>query len=469
MTRPPPHRCGTLVYTTRGLVLLFIWLLWGDFCFTFMENVVPSLMPLKLKALNASNTAIASIIVTVPSAINTVFNPIISFRSDRFRSRWGRRLPFLLFSLPFLVVSLVVLGCGDSIGPFLHHALGSVAAKIPPGDFLIGAFAGMVVLFSVFNTFANSTFWYLFNDVVPEELLARFMSWFRVIGLISTTLYNYFVFPYATSHFREILIGTALLYLFGFGLMCWKVREGEYLPPPKNVGGQAGVFAAVMTFVRECFSLRHYWWLFLSNFFVCAYAATQLLMVFFFQGTGLNLVQIGEVQAAITVATAIFVLGSGWLADRYHPIRVVIAGQFLQVAGLLPVSCIWLFWHPVPSVAFAVWMAISLLLAAPTIALTTMGDPPLLMRIFPRERYGQFCSANAICKSLGLMLGGFLTGYILDFLGRTGNRNVYAYLPVIQLLFSLPPAWLLLQLYRSWKVCGGDTRYQPPLQRDESG
>ena len=41
-------RVGTLQYTRSSLAMLFVWLLWGDFCFTLMETVVPSILPLKL-------------------------------------------------------------------------------------------------------------------------------------------------------------------------------------------------------------------------------------------------------------------------------------------------------------------------------------------------------------------------------------------------------------------------------------
>ena len=50
------HRCGTLRYTAGGILTLFFWLLWGDFCFTLMETIAGSVMPWKFKALNASNT-----------------------------------------------------------------------------------------------------------------------------------------------------------------------------------------------------------------------------------------------------------------------------------------------------------------------------------------------------------------------------------------------------------------------------
>ena len=126
------YRCGTLTYTRMQLAALFFWLLWGDFCYVLMETVVPSLMPLRFQALSASNTSIGLILVTIPMSINTVFNPVISFRSDRFRSRWGRRIPFILFTLPLLVVCLLGLTFADRLGFWLHAALGRPVAILEP-------------------------------------------------------------------------------------------------------------------------------------------------------------------------------------------------------------------------------------------------------------------------------------------------------------------------------------------------
>src|SRR5690348_15358144 len=86
----PIYAVGTLRYTKAGLFALFVWLLWGDFCFTVMETVIPSILPLKLQSLQAPNTLIAILMTTMPSALTLLITPAVSFRSDRFRSRWGR-------------------------------------------------------------------------------------------------------------------------------------------------------------------------------------------------------------------------------------------------------------------------------------------------------------------------------------------------------------------------------------------
>ena len=94
-SRPTLLKCGTLQYTRRGLVTLFMWLLWGDFCFVCMEMVHPTVLPLTLKGLGASNVVISVFVTTIMNVMNFLVNPVVSFRSDRHRGRFGRRRPFL--------------------------------------------------------------------------------------------------------------------------------------------------------------------------------------------------------------------------------------------------------------------------------------------------------------------------------------------------------------------------------------
>ena len=56
---------GTLTYTTTGLMALFAWLLWGDFCFTLMAVMVPNVLPLKLNQLGASNMLLVLLVTHI--------------------------------------------------------------------------------------------------------------------------------------------------------------------------------------------------------------------------------------------------------------------------------------------------------------------------------------------------------------------------------------------------------------------
>ena len=90
---PALYTIGTLSYTKRALIMLFVWMLWGDFCFWMMEALTPTLLPLMLKNHNANNLTIGLLVGSLPSLLNFIINPIVSTSSDRTRSRWGRRIP----------------------------------------------------------------------------------------------------------------------------------------------------------------------------------------------------------------------------------------------------------------------------------------------------------------------------------------------------------------------------------------
>ncbi|MBE3123466.1 MAG: MFS transporter [Planctomycetes bacterium] len=232
------YHCGTLSYTRPALAVLFFWLLWGDLCYTLMESVTGPIMLKKFEGFGAMNWEVALLLSTIPTTVYSIFNPIISFKSDRFRSRWGRRIPFLLFTVPILVVGLIGLAFGDRLAFRLHEVLNLSA--VSPARMAMWLLSLFLLTFTFFNTFVTTTFWYLFRDVVPEELLARFMSWFRVIGTLSAAFYSYFIFPYSGTHSTEIVLGAAALHLIGFGLMCLHIREGQYPPAPPYMGGQTG-------------------------------------------------------------------------------------------------------------------------------------------------------------------------------------------------------------------------------------
>jgi maltose/moltooligosaccharide transporter len=455
------YRVGTLVYSRRQLALLFFWLLWGDVCFQLMETVVPSILPIQFEHLGTSNTAIALIMVTIPMMITAVANPIISFKSDRYRGRWGRRIPFIVWTLPFLVLSIIGLGYDLQISHWLTAHLGRSLSRDSITLLIIGIF---VVIFTFFNSFVGSVFWYLFNDVVPEHLLARFMSLFRLVSLLTASLYNMFIFGHADHYATQIMTGISLLYFFGFGLMCLNVKEGKYPPAPAYADGKSGPLAALITFGKECLTLQHYWLVFLTTIFSMMAGSAGIFTLYFYQSTGMSLAQYGRIIGWVSIAVAVLIPISGWLADRFHPIRIVIAGYIVYLLISLPASLVWLFWHPKPNIAFWVWIGISVILTAPATALLGVCDPPLFMVTFPRSRYGQYCSANAMLRALAGILGGVLAGVFFDRAGHfMGHRDVYRLMPVWQMIFTIPAFISILFLYQSWKRYGGDEHYIAPV------
>jgi len=86
------------------------------------------------------------------------------------------------------------------------------------------------------------------------------------------------------------------------------------------------------------------------------------------------------------------------------------------------------------------------------------------MRIFPRSHYGQFCSANALLRSISLLINGVLVGIFLDVLTRwLGQQRAYICIPLWNFFYMIVALAATILLYRSWKRYGGDAAYLPPM------
>ena len=145
------------------------------------------------------------------------------------------------------------------------------------------------------------------------------------------------------------------------------------------------------------------------------------------------------------------------------------AGTAISVFIVTPANFIWLFWHFSSQTAFYINLFMAIFLMAPSIAMIGVYDPPLLMRLFPRSRYGQFCSVNAVWRSGGAMLSGIVVGAFLDYLTHhVGKEHAYFFIPFWQFIFAVPGFILLVLLYRRWKELGGDKSYVAPLLQNKN-
>jgi MFS family permease len=455
------YRCGTLTYTKAALFVLFAWLLWGDFCFTLMEAVVPTVLPLKLKMLNCPNWLMGVILSTIPGVLNMTICPYVSFKSDRYRSKWGRRLPFIIWTMPFLCVSLLLLGWNENICVILQKN-STFLSQYSPAAVMIGLIAVFMAMFQFFNMFVGSVFYYLFNDVVPAQFLARFIGIFKIVGAGASAIYNYFIFKYAETYMREILIGAAVLYFVGFGLMCLMVKEGEYPPIEKTDTKKSRGLSGIKSFFVESFSHKFYWMLFLIAGLNAMTMGISTFNVFFYRDMGLSLDQIGKMIAISGVATLLAMYFSAIFVDRWHPQRVMVYLSVFAVIGNL-MNWTWTF-VKLEGIYFF-WLCLgSLLIGAFQTALAVGSGLPKDMRLFPRSRFGQFCSAQALVRSFCAIIAGFGAGIFLDVIrGYCSNPDFsYRFLFAWITFFSIIVAVIAIMSYVKWYQLGGDTHYNPP-------
>ena len=439
---------GTLSYDRKQLGWLIFWLLWGDFTLTLMVSVMPQLLPISLKGIGASNILIAFVTASLPTAMNVVMNPFISTISDRHRGPRGRRIPFLLWPTPFITLFLILIGLSPDIGNWLAGTGAVKSLGWASTTLILALVCVFVVAYQFFNLFVGSIYYYLFADVVPTPVMGRFLGLLRIVSQMALFIWGRWIFGLAETHMRSIYIGIGLLYLVSFLLMCWKIREGRYEPPPPRLPG-GRITGWVRTYVKECFHAPFFRWVFLITT-VCwfANAANTLLIFFSRDSLGLKLDAIGKINAWGTLVTIPMVLLFGWLVDKINGIRLTIIGVVIMALGgaggffLVHNANSLLVFSLVYQVGFAAF---------------TTAMIPMYIALFPANRFGQFCSANAMISSLGIVLGNALCGWFIDAVGD--YRWLLAWDGVFFTL-TLIPCYLT---WRGWHRHGGPGRYRPPM------
>ncbi len=463
--------CGPLLYSPRGLLAVFAWLLWGDFCFKLMETVVPTIVPLKLRSLESSNTLISVLMTSLPAIFNTFITPGISMWSDRVRTRWGRRLPFIITTMPFLTASLILIAFNDDIAEWVSAAFMS-DTDIDQAKATIWLLAIFVGVFDLFNMFVNTVYWYLFNDVVPEELMGQFMSWFTLVQTIAGMLYSLLLLQYSLSHMKEIYIGAAIIYFVGFGIMCFRVKERPYPPivdHTKRPNFLAEMWQNIAIFFKSSFSVPLYRYWIVENSVPCL-AAFGTFGMFLSMSMGLNLGNIGLLGAIGSFFSAICLMFIGKYVDRWNPVRVQVYlaanGAFFCLGGW-----IWLCIDK-PDPTMYIWLAgIHGALFSPLIGtFAGVSGLPRLFKLLPREKFGQYNGSMCFVRALVIFVGGYAAGAYLDLLKvvlppHPNDPNyVYRYMFLFSAVTTIIGFYCHYKVYRGWKRLGGDVSYEPPIK-----
>ncbi len=466
---PDRYTCGTLHYTLRSLAAVFIWLMIGGMTLTVFTTLPSRMLPVKLQELGATDFQSSIILAVIGSTLNIIVCPIVGFKSDRYRSRWGRRIPFILMSLPFISLALILFGFGDQIGNWLAAAT-SGWVDIAPVTMTITVMALVMFMFQFANMYVNSVFWYIFNDVIPPQFFGRVMGAFQVASNAGIALFNFCVFKYAAPWYTEIFVAAGVLYAIGMGLMCVMVKEGEYPPiegEEEDEGDKKVWYKILWVFCKESCCSRFYILRYALTTLIAISGAAYVFIYYYNKEMGLDNDLIGRMDGAagiITFAVTILVtLFAGILIDRWHPMRIYIYGTLFGVCNSA-FAWKWLF-GVLPGPAY-MWTGVLTAAGAAVFAVVcAIAGLPMEMLTFPKSRFGSFCSAQALIRALIFTFFSLIVGALFDLLrvcfpvSQTFN---YRFVPVWQLFWIIPAAVLAYITYREWGRLGGYKHYRAP-------
>lgn len=441
--KPSPriYRAGSLTYTPFQLAKLFIFLLLGGFSLMFIGMVQNGgFFTLSLNYFHADAVFISIVLGSIPAVLNMIVCPIVSFRSDRTRSRWGRRKPYIFVSVPFIALAIAAIGwVPEAVGP-VAQIMGLPVDLV--GKLVVGLF---ISIYSFFDMFVGSVYYYLYADVVPAELIGRFNSCFMLMGYGSGIFFNFAVRNHVSTHLPWIYTIVAAVVFVGLMGMALLVKEGTYPPVQETLSPLKATFS----YFKECFaSDRFYWWFFIAtasnNVSVLCRALYNILFVTKdLQVSEAEYFKIGGIAGIVALAS---LLPLGYLVDILRPLRVYILGMILVIAGN-----IYAFFFCVDGTTYLV---VALMLALAYCVQNTC-NIPLFIELLPKDRYGQFCSAQAVFRSLLTFIANGAAGVFILYCG-------YRYLFVWDALFTTFALFFTFMLLRGYHQHGGPKNYVAP-------
>ena len=449
LATPPDSRgagkwqIGSLTYTNAGLALLFFMLLVGDFAWALKERGVTPIFQVELRRQGASDFLVGIFVGSLPAIISMVVTPIVSVWSDRTRTRWGRRIPFLALPTPLIVLALLALAHVHELAAMLAGSLGLASSTL----LILSLYGFFWTVFEVATLVANGVFTGLVNDVVPKAVIGRFFGLFRLVSLGAGILFNTCIIGHAEEAFRPILYGIGGIYALGFSIMCLGVREGTYPPSPTQrlQGSQSAVRSYVSLVLNNPYYRKIY-------VFIAVAAITFLpvnaFSIFAAQSYGLSIEEYGKWMAGAFVVSIVTAYPMGFLADRFHPLKV---GAGVLMVYVVTMVMAWIFVHD--GLTYGVAFGVHVVLSGAFFTATAALGPTL----FPRLQFSQFAAAGIIATALATMISTPLLGYLLDSLGRPYGLTfpLGGGIALVALLL-----WTVL--WRNFKLLGGPSHYHPP-------
>jgi maltose/moltooligosaccharide transporter len=444
---------GTLTYTAAGLVVLFFWLLWGDFAWSMKDRAITPVAQAMLAVFRAPNWFVGLLVGSIPAGIGMVLGPIISVKSDRHRGRWGRRIPFLLIPTPILMFSMFGLAVAPMAGTRLHTYLGAHAPSEAACQ--IAAFSFFWAIFEIAQISVATLIGALINDVVPQQLIGRFFGLMRAVSLIAGILFNHYLMGKAKTHYFGIFVSLGLLYGIGFTLMCWRVREGNYPPPPPKEDRAKSRFGAAITYLKECYTNPFYLWYILAT--IAGGLATwpvNQFSLYHARSIGLSDDLYGNSNAISYCVSLALAYPLGALADRIHPLRMAICTMALYAAGTLYGFCfgthIWTF--------FAGYVLHTILSGC-----YFTGTASIAQRLLPRAKFAEFLSAAGIVGAICAMILPPALGFLVDDVLHT-----YRFVFLVGSVLATISVAAYTVLFIKFKALGGDKAYVAPGDSPEA-
>lgn len=376
------------------------------------STVVSFFLPLIVSDLTDSQLAIGFAVGVEGLAALTI--PLVVGRaSDRTWNRFGRRLPYMLAGTPLVVLGLV----GMALFPMYWLIVLSV----------ILFFAGYYMYFTAYQA--------LYPDLLRDNQYGRvwaFQSIFQGAGVGLALLGGGALLT--TGNSWPFFITAVFFLLMGPGTARF-IREKKRVVAPPTAVPMDTERPLLKLFVDRLhhdralrlFLVTHFCW----EFTLAAIRAFVVLYLLI--GMGFTRSALLPILGVVILAYLIASVVSGYIADRFDPRR--------YTAGMIALYTGSLFFYGLNSNEWALRLLLPFGMFAGAAVL--MLAYPILLRVTPPERRGEYTGYYQFNRGLALLLGTSVTGAAIDIFGKyfpqtSGYQVLWLVTGVVALLSLLP-------------------------------
>jgi MFS family permease len=354
------------------------------------------------------NGYLIGLLLAVGPLVSALVNPSVGRLSDRTWTRFGRRLPYVLFGVPIATLALFAI------------------PSAPSYEVLLALF----LLNALFISIGGVPLLSLIPDKVSPERRGRAMALFMIaggIGAIAIQISGKFFWE---SRFELVYYLTA-----GLAVVCilpplFFIRESP--PRPEELAearrrSRTSPRAALAAFARQdpialflaSASLRYLGAGIAINYFTL-FAVTDLG------------VAVGDAALAIGVTGAVrlaLAIPSGRLADRWSRKRLLVGTT--AAAVVVHLATAWVVWN-------LAGLYVVLLVGAVVGTLDMIVSGPLFMDLMPADRRGELTGINLVLQNVFRALGALLGGSVFAWCGsyRPGFAAVALFFAVSAVILS---------------------------------
>ncbi|MFN8383526.1 MAG: MFS transporter [Anaerolineales bacterium] len=409
-----------IIAATLPAVMEVIWQLYNTYVPVYLQAGNPSFANAGATTVGFGlGPALTGFILVFDNIAGLFISPIVGAWSDSLRTRWGRRMPFVLFGVPvavaaFIIIPLIPMG----IKPELNGQTGQLTGLLVP--FIISLIV-VLVAFAIVRPIADV----LMFDITPSEhrstangiggAIAGFLVVLTALG--GAALYDvYGPLPF------WIAAGLTILIM----LLTWAwIKEPEELASAKELAGETFDLKGIVKFLRDQPKENRNSLLFLLLSNLLAYVALAQMQAFL-SSYGVFSLGMKEGEAAMLVAIPaiafmVIAVPAGLISNK-------IGRKTTQIIGLVgyAVGALVIYFFPDRTM-----LSVGLLICGLTWPLANVVQVAMIIDSAPVETLmGTYTGLRQIAVTLGFIIGPLLGGSLVQAMG-----NNYRWVWLIMFVF----------------------------------